>query len=273
MRVERSRLRKRLPLVILVVIVSGSAALLAFSNADFNVYYDAALALRAGRNPYTDVPHFNSPVSVLLYFIPVSFLPAMFAFRLTVFLSVMTYCVVIFRLSGRRLGNTCVALLSSLFLYNAFYNNVDWLAMLGSIVRPELGFWLAMTKPQIGIVVAAQAALAIGAKFSWWVTLLFILAQAGIYAISFGMGMAWSEMMGRWGNFSLFPLSLIVGIPLAVAALTKRKPGYGLAAGPLLSPYVGPQSWIATLPALAERWWLIVPATVISWILAMMLLR
>ncbi len=273
MRSEDPRLRNKLPLFILVVIISASAALLAFSNTDFNVYYDAALSLRAGRNPYTDVPHFNSPVSVLLYFIPISYLPAVFAFRLTVFLSVMTYCVVIFRLSGRRLGNTGVALLSSFFLYNAFYNNVDWFPMLGSIVRPELGFWLAMTKPQIGIVIAAQAALAIGSRLSWWVTLLFILAQVGIYAISFAMGMAWSEMIGLWGNFSLFPLSLIVGIPLALAALKKRKPGYGLAAGPLLSPYVGPQSWIALLPALAERWWLVVPATLISWILALSLLR
>ena len=263
----------RFLLAILVVVVSASAALLAFSNADFNVYYDAALSLRAGRNPYTDIPNFNSPLSLMLYFIPVSLLPSMFAFRLTVFLSVMTYCIVIFRLSGRRLINTFVALLSSVFFYNAFYNNVDWLPMLGSIIRPELGFWLAMTKPQIGIVVAALAALAIRSKFGLRIMLSFLLAQVGIYALSFAMGMEWGWMIGRWGNFSLFPVSLIVGIPLTIVAVKNRKLGYGLAAAPLLSPYVGPQSWIAVLPALAERYWLIIPATLISWVLIMILLR
>jgi hypothetical protein len=265
--------QKKILLTLLVIAVSGCAAALAFSSADFDVYYDAALSLRAGRNPYEDVTNFNSPLSVLLYFLPMSFLPRPLAFRLTIFLSVAVYCAAIYKMSGRNLINTLIALLSPLFLYHVFYNNVDWLPMLGAIVRPEWAFWLAMTKPQIGIIIAAVACLTIRERQGWRRVAVLVAAQAAIYAVSFSMGMAWGWMLNRWGNFSVFPFGLVAGIPLAGAALIKRKSNCGLAAAPLMSPYVGPQSWIAVLPVLAERRWAIMAAAAVTWGLVLLLLR
>lgn len=245
-------------LVTAALAFSLCAALLAFNTHDFDVLYSAATVVRQGGNPYA-VPMFVSPLSVFVYFIPISLLPEMLAFRLTIFLSTLVYCVVIYRAARGNLPITILALASPLMLYNLFATNIDWLLALALLVNPIAGLFLALLKPQIGGALALVLLVLIGQRYGRRLAALCIVIQAVIYAASFiwhaqaaSLESALSWTVNHAGNMSVFPFGAVIGLPLLVFALRRRDPLMALAAMPFLSPYVGPQSWIAVLPLAAR---------------------
>ena len=258
--------RKKLLLAVLAVIVSGCAALLAFQDNDFWVFYNAGLAARSGISPYT-VHGFYNPISTLLYFGPISWLPEPTAFRLTIFISTLIYCAAFYRFSQRKVINVVLGLLSPLFLYNVFYTNVEWMSVLAAMVNPLAGFLLAMTKPQVGGVLAAVLLIVIFKRYGLKIALFMGIVQALILVGSFALGLSWGIAVPVWGNYSLFPWGLLLGIPLAIFALCKRDYAAALAASPFFSPYVAIQSWVAILPIILRRRWLIAIAVPVLWLL------
>lgn len=262
-----------------VVLVSLVAAALAFGLHDFDVLYTAGTVARQGGNPYS-VPMFVSPLSVLVYFIPISFLPEMLAFRLTIFISTMAYCLVLYRSSRGSLFTVLLALTTPLLLYNLFATNVDWMVVLASALNPLAGFWLAMLKPQIGGVLGVILLVAIFRRYGWRIAALFCAIQAAVYLASFALeqsasslGNALSWTIYHGGNLSLFPWGPLLGLPFAFYAVRHSDRLAALASGPLVSPYVGPQSWVAILPWLAKHRWLLVLAWILSWLLILIVTR
>lgn len=258
-------------LLLAVIGFSLCSMLLAFQDNDFKIFYAAGVAARSGVSPYT-IPGFYNPVSVLVYFVPISLLPEPAAFRITIFISALVYCVVLYHFSHRQLISTSLALLSPLLLYNIFYTNVEWLCLLGTIVNPLAGFLLAWFKPQVGIILSIVLLLVIFRRNGWQVAVLMCLAQALILGISFALGLSWGIAVPVWGNYSLFPWGLLLAVPLAVFALIKTDRASALACGPFLSPYVAIQSWVALLPLVVRRRWTISMLTIAGWVLVVIYL-
>lgn len=245
--------------------------LLAFQDNDFRIFYAAGLAARSGISPYT-IPGFYNPISALVYFIPISLLPEPAAFRVTIFISTLIYCVALYHFSRRNPINTVLALLSPLLLYNVFYTNVEWLCVLGALVNPLAGFLLALIKPQVGIVLALVLLVVIFRRYGWKVAAVICLAQALILGVSFALGLSWGIAVPVWGNYSLFPWGLLLAVPLAVYALLKVDRAIALACSPLLSPYVAIQSWVVLLPLAVRRRRVIGMLMIIGWLLIMVYL-
>jgi hypothetical protein len=264
--------RKKILLGALAVIISGCAALLAFQDNDFLTFYNAGLAARLGMNPYTGHGPFF-PASALFYFSVISLLPEPIAFRVTIFISTLVYCAVLYQFSGHNLINTAIGLASPILLYNVFYTNIEWIVFLATIVNPLIGFLLAMTKPQIGGVLAVVLLIVIYRRYGFKVAVGMCIVQLLILLGSFAWGLTWGIAVPVWGNFNLFPWGLLLGIPLAGFAIFKCDYAAALAASPLLSPYVTPQSWVAVLPLLVRRRWVVAITVVAMWLLVALAVR
>jgi hypothetical protein len=76
--------------------------------------------------------------------------------------------------------------------------------------------------------------------------LLASLAMLGLWPLNM---LAATNYTGYW-NASLWPMSIPVGLALAMAALRKRRAEYAMAASPCLSPHVLFHSWSAALIAI-----------------------
>jgi len=241
---------KRSYVVLMIIALSVCSSILAFYDGDFIVYYTAGAALRFGLNPYL-IYRFNSPIVVAALFAPLTFIPYTLAFRLSMFFSTAVILIVFWRASQDNWFLFLVACLMPMFLFNFFYYNIDWMAFFAMLLLPVYpipAFLLAMTKPQTGLVLVLLVSLNMFRKRRYsWLTAL-VMFQAFNYGLSFAAGMRWDYLLDRPGNWSLFPLSIIIGLPLAIYSLKHYSPEAGLAAATLLSPYVGPQSWIAVVP-------------------------
>jgi hypothetical protein len=212
---------------------------------------------------------FCNPISALFYFVPISLLPEPVAFRVTIFISTLIYCLALYQFSRRHLVSTLLALLSPLLLYNVFYTSVEWLCVLGALVNPLPGFLLAWVKPQVGVILAVMLLLLISRRYGWKLAAVMCLVQALIFGLSFAWGLSWAIAVPIWGNYSLFPYGLLVGIPLAVYALRRADRASALACGPFLSPYIAIQSWVAILPLAVRRRWASATLMIASWLLVL----
>lgn len=250
------------------------AAALAFRADDFRVYRDAAMLVTRGYSPYM-IYNFNNPIIALVYYLPFVYLPVDIGFRVTMFVAMALYLSVIWQACHSPIAFVLV-LISPLMLWDTFYVNLDWMVFGAVLLLPRCpvpAFVLALVKPQIGIVVAVLALLELWKGRRYKTIAALMVFEVAIFAVSLSMGMQWGFMIARSGNWSLFPWSLLLGLPLAWYALRRRDRFAGLAAAPLCSPYVGPQSWIAVLPAAARRWWIIAAVDVAVWGMALMFIR
>jgi len=229
------------------ILIGLMAGYLAFQSVDLTIFLSASHTLLTGQSPYS-ISEFVYPVSMALLIAPFSLLPPQLVFRAVMVASVNLYAFVILR-ATRSLPIAILAILSPLFLYNFFYASLDWLVFAALLVGPIPAFLLAMLKPQIGIGIAIIALL----KVRRPVAVLLILAEATIFLASLALGMHLNVATEHPGNMCIFPNGLIAGIPLMFLAVQRRDPLMALAAAPLCSPYVGPQSWIAILPFLVHQ--------------------
>ena len=233
----------------LALLTGFIAAYLVFQGNDVRVLTSAARALLNGTSLY-HVDQFVSPFPAALLFIPFSPLPDALALRAVAFISVTLYVYVIQR-EARHWWIAVVLMCTPIFLYDLYAANVDWAVFAALLVPPPFAFLLAMVKPQIGLGVALIALLAVWHKNKPLAIGLLVL-EAGIFAVSFAAGMDWTKQLHGFRNFSAFPFGVVLGLPLIVLSLKRRDSVMALAAMPFLSPYVGPQSWIAVLPLLAR---------------------
>ena len=152
--------------------------------------------------------------------------------------------------------------------------NIDWLAVLGFILPPQIGMFFVAIKPQIGIGIAIFWVVEAWRKGGWREVLHIcwpITAALVVSMLIFGLWpLRFENQTGVWWNASLWPMSIPVGLGLLAAALHKRKIGYAMAASPCLSPYLMMHSWVVALLAVSDSLPVTAAAVVGFWILIVM---
>jgi hypothetical protein len=153
--------------------------------------------------------------------------------------------------------------------------NIDWMVIFGFTLPPQVGLFFISVKPQMGSVVAvfwlceawrkgrAREVVRVFAPFTMVLLLSFVVF--GFYPRE------WVTVeMDQWWNASLWPMSIPIGLTLAVAAIYRRRVQFAMAASPLLSPYVLFHAYSGALSALAGYTVEMVTAVIGLWILVLM---
>jgi hypothetical protein len=251
-------------LLIILILVGVLIALAVFPYAgEFHDFYSAGQNVLAGQNPYTD-PRYYSPIWVAIAFAPLALLPEELAWRLYAGVSFVLYAVILFRLlPNRRLA--WLALLSPFLFAHLWNGNIEWAVLWGIVLPPPLGMWLLLAKPQMALGVVLLIVWQLRPKPR---ALLITFVPVGLVllvSVVLGMGrLADFTQLGLW-NTSLFPFSVLIGLPLLIYALRKNQTAPALVAGPLCSPYVLSTTWVAVLPLAAQHWLVLIPVIIVCW--------
>jgi hypothetical protein len=220
----------------------------------------AALALLSGESPYVaspTAPYAGAPWGVWVL-LPLALLPESIGRAALLFIGLVFFAFVAHRL-GARPWVTGAFLLSPPVLHCLLNANNDWMPLLGFVLPPPIGLFLLAVKPQMGAVVALLWLVQAWRKGGWRETARVFGPVAAALALTFLLYGFWPANAFRiasisqgW-NASLWPMSIPVGLGLAVAALRKREVRYAMAASPCLSPYVLFHSWSGALAAVLAR--------------------
>lgn len=261
--------------IVILIALGGLVALATVylpSGIDWReTYRPAALALLSGRSPFEVEIYFAAPWT-LLPFIPIALLPEQVGRGI---LFVVGLCS--FAYAGHRLGAKPVALaaflLSPTVMHCLLNSNIEWLPLLGVILPAQIGLFLVVIKPQIGLGVATYwlvASFRDGGvravlRVFWPITLATVVSIAlfGLWPLRFRETLTLTQGY----NASLWPNSIPVGLALLAAAFSKRELKYSLAASPCLSPYVLLHAWVGALAASLSSTAVTVAAVLGLWIL------
>jgi hypothetical protein len=258
----KNNLRAVLLILVVLALVVGAMAVFLPPAVDWqNSIRPAVFELLAGRSPYhldlgiqgswDPYAFFNAPWA-LLPLIPLALLPVAVGRALLVIITLLSFGYVAHRLGGKPLA-IGLLLVSPPVMHELLVGNIDWLAVLGFILPPQIGLFFVSVKPQVGIGVAVFWLVEAWRKGGWrevvrvfWpITAALVLSMIifGPWPLRFG------TQTGVWWNASLWPMSIPVGLGLLAAALHKRKIEYSIAASPCLSPYLMMHSWVVALLA------------------------
>ena len=231
----------------------------------------AALTLLSGLSPYGRVYYVHAPWT-LIPLIPLAVLPEAVGRVLLLFCSLASYAFVAHRLGGEKIAISAF-MLSPLVMHVLLNGNMDWLAVLGFVMPPQLGLFFISIKPQVGIAVAPFWFVEAWRAGGWRQTLTTFAPFTIVLLLSFAIFGFWpletvrEDIAGVYFNASLWPMSIPVGLALFVTALRNRRLEFAMAASPCLSPYVLFYSWGGALLAIIRS----VPETIAAviglWIL------
>jgi hypothetical protein len=231
----------------------------------------ATLELLSGRSPYNIQGFFNPPWT-LLPLIPFAVLPENVGRALLVIAGFIAFAYTGHKMGGSKLATTAI-LLSPPVMHCTLNGNIDWLALLGVIMPPQIGLFFVSTKPQIGIAIAAFWLVESWRDGGWRETLRVFLpiTLTGILSLLlYGMWPLRAGVeVGLWWNASLWPMSLPVGLVLIVTAIRSRKLAYAMGASPCFSPYILLHSWVVAVYALIQSTPETVAAVIGLWLLVL----
>ncbi len=229
----------------------------------------AALELISGRSPYNIDGFFNPPWT-LLPLIPLALLPAHVGRALLIPISLAAFGYLGYRLGGNKLSITAI-LLSPPLLHGILNSNIDWLALLGVVMPPQIGLFFVSTKPQIGVAIILFWLVESWRKGrfkevlrTFWPFSLAILLSLMFYG---PWPLRTTVEIGLWWNASLWPISLPVGLVLMVIAIRKQDLRYAMSASPCFSPYILFHSWIVVLYAIIRSTPETIAAVIGLWLL------
>ncbi|MCC6300115.1 MAG: hypothetical protein IT314_12520 [Anaerolineales bacterium] len=218
----------------------------------------AALEILHGRSPYT-VEGFYNPIWALFPLLPLAWLPETVGRAILVLVGLAVYAFVAHRLGAKTVA--VLFLLVSPPVFHAIFNgNIDWMAVIGFVMPPQIGiavapFWLIESWRQGG----AKQTIKTFAPF-----LIAFLASLLMFGL-WPLGVV--ETGSIWGSASLWPMSIPVGLALFVTSIRKQKIEYAMAASPCLSPYLLLHSWVGALLAIVSSVPETIAAVVGLWIL------
>jgi hypothetical protein len=168
-----------------------------------------------------------------------------------------------------------IVALSFPFVALTFYANLDWLVLLGTLTTGQSSLFLLTTKPQAG----ALAFVAQLKSKTWRQRLMFfvpIIAAALFFLILYPDWV--SNTLFAFGydqrirNFSLFPYTIPLAIPLLWWCYQREDPLYGVLATLCLAPYYYVHSYVPALFLIANRnWKLGVALAVLSWVVVFLI--
>lgn len=260
--------------VFTVVVTFVVGTLLPYGIDWHEAFRPASIALMSGHSPY-QVEKFYNPPWALLPLLPLALMPENFGRGLLFAISLLSLATVAYRLKARPFA-LLAFLLSPPVLHGLLNANIDWLAMLGFVLPPQLGLPFVLVKPQIGIGMAI-----FWLTEAWregrsrqivkilWPTLLLSIASVALYGL-WPLRLLHITDYSRNFNASLWPLSIPVGLGLLAMAIYTRNHRYAMASAPLLSPHVVFHSYAGPLAALlpATRWMMI--AVIALWVVALL---
>lgn len=240
---------------------------------DWHDYFrPATLKVLSGQSPY-DVPGFPSPPWTLLPFLPLAPLPENVGRAIWALMSFSCFAIAAYRMGARPIG-MAFFLLSPPVVHAMLDGNVDALVLLGFGLPPQVGLFFVTIKPQVGSVVAlfwlVEAWRRHGARGVIRTFAPIGVAWLAAFAVYGVWVLRWSDEVPLRYNASLWPVSIPVGLALAVAAIRRRKIEFAMAAGPCLSPYVLLHAWSGALLSIVTQ----VPETIAAvaglWILSIL---
>ena len=262
----------KLVLIVLAVIgASVAAGLVLPAGIDWHATYrPVSIMAMQGKSPYRPDPDAFFPYApwALIPLIPLGLLPENIGRGAFFVLAILGYSYFAMRLGANRY-TLPLFLISPPVLHCLLNANIDWIAILGYALPPQIGIFFLLVKPQVGI-----GGVIFWLVISWYrggfretlrvflpVTIVTLLSFVvfGLWPLSFIRAMQYS-----W-NASLWPLSIPVGLVLMVQALRQKDIRFSMAASPCLSPYVLFHSWAGALGAILSDTVLTLTAVIGLW--------
>ena len=235
-------------------------------------YFPATSGLLSGQNPYQPGHAFFNPPWVLLPFIPLVLLPFRVGVAILYVLNTGVFLFIGYR-TGLRPIPLLAFMLSLPVISCILFGQVDGFCLLGLFMPHPVGLIFLLTKPQVGGVIACFWVLEAWRSAGWKGVWRLMAPSLGLFLISILVFGLWplqlrvSILFDAQHNTSLWPGSLMIGLPLLVYALRLRNEKVALMVSPFLSPYVGPQSWSIALLGLSAYPAEMVAACLASWAL------
>lgn len=232
----------------------------------------AALQFLAGKSPYTIEGFFNPPWA-LLPLLPFALLPENIGRALLIIVALLAFIFTGYRMGGNQWSILAV-LLSPPLMHGILNGNIDWLALLGLVMPPQIGLFFVSIKPQIGIAVILFWLVECWRKGGITEILRVYLPFSLVSVLSlllFGMWPLRSFVeIHLWWNASLWPVSLPVGLVLFVTAVRKQDLRFAMGASPCFSPYILFHSWIVVLYAIIRSTPETIAAVIGLWLLVLL---
>lgn len=235
----------------------------------------AALAMLEGRSPYETLKVFNPPW-VFLPMIPLALLPVDLSSTAMFLLAFIGVAVAAYRL-GAKTGNILIFLANPYTFFGASMGNIDWLIPLGAVLPPQIGLFLVLSKPQIGLGVAIfwliEAYQSGGIKqvirIFWPVTLATVISVV-MYGFYLLQGL---QLVDAWCNFSLWPYAIPIGLALIIYAVQNKNLLSAVASGAFLSPYLTPQSLAIPIFGTIKNRAVLIGVVIGSWVTYLLLTK
>jgi hypothetical protein len=259
-------------IVILCAVLASVAGVLLPSGIDWHLTFrPASLALLSGGSPFQVNGLYSAPWG-LLPLLPFALLPEGAGRGSLFILALLSYLLVARRLGGKSLV-VGAFMLSPPVIHGLLNANIDWLAMLGFILPPQIGLLFIMIKPQIGIGLAVFWLAEAWQEGRMKKVFHVFWPVATLSLVSFGLYGFWPLRFLRLGDpaaeysASFWPYSIPIGLILLTTAIRKRGSRYAIAASPCLSPHVVFHSYAGALAALVPATAETIAAVISLWIL------
>lgn len=224
---------------------------------DWDVFREAANALLTGQNPYLigdgETLFFNPPWT-LIPLIPLAILPPMLGLLANAGVTIAVLLLVSRHLK-LSLWEFFFMAISPMLLQSMLYGNTEWMPMLGLLFPPPIAMLFFATKPQaaLGWILLF---LHRGWKTDRWKGIGFIVAPTIVLTIASLLIWGLPPIPGpeNPGQRSLFPFSLLVGIPVLIWVLRKDDDRLAGFVGPFTAPYVTFHGYVHALFPFRGKW-------------------
>lgn len=237
-----------------------------FIPIDWLIFKEAVLGMWSGQNPYlVGVEHLRvyNPAWTLLFLSPMAFIPAPWDYVSIWVVAMIALAAIAWRLKLSRWRT--MALLTSPFLFQSLIiGNIDWLPWVGLLVpNPAVALLFLVIKPQMTmgsmfVLIYRECAPFLELR-DWrgaaWTAARLLTPLMGLLAAQVALYGIVVPSPVTYANWSLFPWSIPLGLGALWWAAKRRDVRLGALAGPFLTPYLTPGSYLATAIALPGLSW------------------
>ncbi len=255
----------------LLVMIAGAARFLPYGVDWSKTIRPACLAMLQGKNPFESVEYFGFAPWAMVPLLPAALLPDATGRGIVFVASLLAFGSAIWKLGARPVA-AAAFLISPPVVHSLLNANLDCLPLIGFTLPPAIGLFFISVKPQMGSVVAVFWLVESWRSGGFWKVIRVFAPFGIVFLLSLAVYGFWprhyleiQEVSQGW-NASLWPVSIPIGLALAVAAFRKREMRFSMAASPCLSPYVLLHAWSGALASLAPLSAEMVAAVVGLWI-------
>lgn len=147
-----------------------------------------------------------------------------------------------------------------------YYGNIDAFVLAGLFLPPPWSLLLFALKPQLGWLISIMVLWRIW-RGNKRLAILYFTLLSMIFIASWLFGMRWGSLSGAWWNTAVWPLSLILGLPIMIAALRWSRDDMAISGGLLAAPYLSPLSWLLPVAWLSRHKIALLVYAALSWLL------